>query len=43
MYRRSTGRAALDWNIDWSAIIEWLMENIIPILKLMLRIAPFLI
>jgi hypothetical protein len=43
MYRRSTGRQVLDWSIDWSAIIEWLTENIIPILKLMLTIVPFLI
>jgi hypothetical protein len=44
MYRRDTGQpVGLDWSIDWTSIVEWVMENIIPILRLMLTIVPFLV
>lgn len=48
MYRRENGRGGLftgwfDWDIDWEEIWNWILENIIPILKLLLVIVPFII
>jgi len=46
MYRRSHGgplRDLFDFNFDWESIWNWILENIVPILKLLLIIVLFLI
>lgn len=45
MYAREKGWSPLDWfrDIDWEAIWNWILENIVPILKLLLVIVPFII
>jgi hypothetical protein len=45
-YHRAHGqplRGLFDFNIDWEAIYNWIMENIIPILKMLMAFLPFLI
>lgn len=43
--RQQKGWSPLDWfqDIDWEAIWNWILENIVPILKLLLVIVPFII
>ncbi len=48
MYQRSEGRPLtgifdFDWNFDWESIWNWIQENVIPILKMLLVIVPFII
>lgn len=33
-------RGIFDWDIDWEAILEWLLDNIVPILKMFIMFAP---
>jgi len=42
MYRREHGVFGFDWDIDWEEIWNWIMENIIPILKMLLVIVPYI-
>jgi hypothetical protein len=45
MYWRENGRDPDEWpwNIDWEAIWNWLVENIVPIVKALLPLLLFLI
>lgn len=46
LYYRSKGqplRGLFDWDLDWEQIQGWILENIIPVLKLLLVIVPFII
>lgn len=44
LYRRQNGRIGgiLD-DIDWEEILAWLIENIVPIIMLIIQIAPLII
>lgn len=41
--RRSMREGFFDWDIDWESIYNWVLENIVPILKLLMMALPFLI
>lgn len=45
MYWRENGRDPDEqaWNIDWEAIWNWILENIVPIVKALLPLLLFLI
>ena len=43
LYRRETGIRVRAWDIDWEAIYQWVLDNIIPILKILIMLLPFLI
>lgn len=46
LYYRSKGqplRGFFDWELDWEQIRDWVLENIIPVFKLLLVIVPFII
>lgn len=46
MYRRERGRpirGLFEFDFDWEAIMAWIIENIVPIVKMLLVIAPFII
>lgn len=43
LYRRESGIRVRAWDIDWEAIYQWVLDNIIPILKILMMILPFLI
>ncbi len=46
MYQRSQGRplrGLFDFDFDWEEIWNWILENIVPILKLLLIVVPFFI
>jgi hypothetical protein len=45
MYRRQHGISAgpFDFNLDWESVWNWLLENIVPILKVLIMIVPFLL
>lgn len=43
LYRRQTGVRVRAWEIDWEAIYQWVLDNIIPILKILLMILPFIL
>ena len=45
-YAKSEGRPLLGvfgFDLDWEAIWTWILENIVPILKMLLVIVPFII
>ena len=45
LYRREHGRAIGGFfdEIDWSAVMTWIMENIVPLLEMLFMFLPFLI
>lgn len=48
MYYRSTGKPVrglfgLDRGINWEDIWTWILENIVPILRMLLMLVPFII
>lgn len=43
LYRCETGVRVKAWDIDWEAIYQWVLDNIVPILKILLMLLPFLI
>lgn len=46
LYYRSKGqplRGFFEWDLDWEQIYMWILENIVPIVKLLLVIVPFVI
>ncbi len=46
LYYRSKGqplRGLFDWDLDWERIQAWILENIVPVIKLLLVIVPFFI
>ena len=46
MYYRSKGqplRGIFDWELDWEQLQAWILENIIPVIKLLLVAVPFFI
>lgn len=46
LYHQSKGqplRGFFDWELNWEQIQDWILENMIPIMKLLLVIVPFII
>lgn len=41
--RRALRDGWFNWDIDWSSIYNWILENVVPILKLLMMALPFLI
>jgi len=45
-WAKSQGRPLLgffDFDLDWQEMWDWILENIIPIMKMLLTIVPFII
>lgn len=46
LYYKDQGRplrGIFGWNVDWESVWNWILENIVPILKILIAIVPFLI